>query len=402
MTKVNYNNTTLEKIKGPGRSIVSGPFGSNISSKFFVSQGVPIIRGNNLSLGTSGPRFLDEDFIYLTEEKAEELKASEALPGDLIFTARGTIGQVGVIPLQSRFPKYILSANQLRFRPDPTLADVTFLYYWFSQPSMVFYMQGLNQGSALPNMNLGTLRTLPVAIPPLPEQRAIADVLSALDDKIELNRRINQTLEQLARALFKHMFINNPEREGWEEGTLGDLALNLRRSVQTTNLVDHDVYIGLEHMPQKSIALGNWGNAETVSSNKFAFKRGEILFGKLRPYFHKVGVAPTDGVCSTDILVISPKIADYFGFVLSVVSSTEFVNTVNLASEGTKMPRTNWNYMAKYPISIPSSQTAKEFNNFVQPIVEQIISNIFESRTLSELRDTLLPRLMSGQVCVKY
>ena len=147
-------NATIADIAVKQRGTVSGPFGSNISQKFFVEQGVPVIRGNNLSLGTDGPRFRDSNFAFVAHDKADELIASECRPGDLVFTARGTIGQVGLIPEHARFPKYILSANQLRLRANADIADAQYLYYYFSTPKMVDFMQGLNAGSALPNMNL--------------------------------------------------------------------------------------------------------------------------------------------------------------------------------------------------------------------------------------------------------
>ncbi|MCP4398742.1 MAG: hypothetical protein GY801_15770 [bacterium] len=91
-----------------------------------------------------------------------------------------------------------------------------------------------------------------------------------------------------------------------------------RWSANFDELLPNSYYIGLEHMPRKSIALTNWGNAEEVESNKFIFKEGECLFGKLRPYFHKVGVAPIDGICLTDILVIAPKSPEWYGYVLGI------------------------------------------------------------------------------------
>jgi len=160
-------------------------------------------------------------------------------------------------------------------------------------------------------------------------------------------------------------------------------------------------YIGLEHMPRRSIALSEWGRAGDVTSNKFKFQRGEILFGKLRPYFHKVGIAPINGVCSTDVLVVAPKNPEDFGLVLGYISSEDFVNSVNAASEGTKMPRTNWDTMARYPITIPDGKLAADFTAMVQPMIEKIQNNIDQSRTLAALRDALLPRLMSGEVRVK-
>src|SRR5690606_18929212 len=127
----------------------------------------------------------------------------------------------------------------------------------------------------------------------------------------------------------------------------------------------------------------------------FIFRRGEILFGKLRPYFHKVGVAPVAGVCSTDIVVVTPVAPEWFGFVLGHVSSVEFVDYTNAGSTGTRMPRTSWSQMAAYPVILPSQAIAARFDAMIRPLVERIISTVHESRTLAALRDTLLPKLIS-------
>ena len=134
---------------------------------------------------------------------------------------------------------------------------------------------------------------------------------------------------------------------------------------------------------------------------KFEFKHGEILFGKLRPYFHKVGIAPVDGVCSTDILVIAPKQPTWFGFVLEHASSVEFVDYTDAASTGTKMPRTNWQGMASYQVVLPSVLVAEVFTAQVRSLFERIIANIHESRTLAALRDALLPKLVTGELRVQ-
>ena len=160
-------------------------------------------------------------------------------------------------------------------------------------------------------------------------------------------------------------------------------------------------YIALEHMPKRCIALSDWAAGEGLESNKFEFKRGEILFGKLRPYFHKVGVAPLDGVCSTDIVVIAPRSKDWFGFVLGHVSSDAFVDYTNAGSTGTKMPRTSWADMARYGLVLPPKSVAARFSHLIQSSVDRIIAAIHESRTLAALRDTLLPKLISGDLRVK-
>jgi len=184
--------------------------------------------------------------------------------------------------------------------------------------------------------------------------------------------------------------------EGWKVGKLGDVADHPRRSIQPSQIEPQTPYIALEHMPRRCIALSDWSTGDGLESSKFSFKKGEILFGKLRPYFHKVGVAPVDGVCSTDIVVIAPRTPFYFALVMGIVSSDEFIEYTNAGSTGTKMPRTSWAEMARYDIALPPKALAQAFTDRVVPEVYRIIAAIHESRTLAALRDTLLPKLISG------
>ena len=277
-----------------------------------------------------------------------------------------------------------------------------------------------------------------IPLPPLPEQRAIGRVLGTLDDKIELNRRMNETLEEMARALFKSWFVDfEPVRakmdgrwrrgeslpgmpaelydlfpgrlveselgevpEGWEVTALGEVATQRRSGVKPEEIDPDTPYIALEHMPKRCIALSEWGASDGLASGKFRFERGDVLYGKLRPYFHKVGVAPLDGVCSTDIVVISPESPDWFGFVLGHTSSSEFVDYTDAVSTGTKMPRTKWADMARYRVTLPSMELAGTLNEMIQPWISSILSAIHESRTLAKQRDALLPMLVSGEVRV--
>lgn len=308
-------------------------------------------------------------------------------------------------------------------------ADTRFLSYVLSQTEISGYLTG----STMPKLTQGNLNRLPVIAPPLAEQKAIAAVLGALDDKIELNRRMNATLEAMARALFQSWFVNfDPVRakldgrkpegmdkataalfpehledsplghipRGWTAGKLGDIGTNSRRGVQPSDIAPNTPYIALEHMPRRSIALGDWDDSADVASGKSAFRKGEILFGKLRPYFHKVGVAPFDGVCSTDILVLAPKSPEWFGFLLGHASSDELIQFTDLASTGTKMPRTNWSDISSFKVALPPKTLAAAFTRNIQPMLDRINRNTEQTRTLATLRDTLLPKLLSGQLSV--
>jgi len=196
-------------IKG---AIVSGPFGSNIGKRFFVDEGVPLIRGNNLTKGDKF--FVEEGFVFITEEKAEELKTCTALPNDLIFTAAGTLGQVGLIPQDCLYPKYIISNKQLRARVDEGKAVPLFLFYWFSSSIIQKLIAQRKGGVSIPVINLGILRRLPIPLPSLDEQREIAHVLQAMDAKIVSAERKQAGLEELFRAMLGELMTGQVRVKG--------------------------------------------------------------------------------------------------------------------------------------------------------------------------------------------
>ncbi len=349
---------------------------------------------------------------------------SEALTSGptVVIGRKGTVGAVHY----SAKPCWAIDTTFYVTDPDPNV--LRFKYYLLKSLGL----EHMNADSAVPGLNRETAHACKVRIPPVRQQRAIAHILGTLDDKIELNRRMSETLEQMARALFKAWFVDfEPVRakaegrdpglpkhiadlfpdsfeeselgeipRGWRVGTLGDVAEHPRRGVEPREIGPSTPYIALEHMPRRSIALSEWGVAEGLGSGKFVFKKGEILFGKLRPYFHKVGVAPVDGVCSTDIVVVAPRALHWFSFVLGVVSSDEFVEYANARSTGTKMPRTSWADMTRYQLVLPPEPVARSFSNLIQPSINRMITGIHESRTLAALRDALLPKLIRGEIRV--
>ena len=188
--------------------------------------------------------------------------------------------------------------------------------------------------------------------------------------------------------------------EGWEAAQLGDIAKEVRRSVKPDEVDPDTSYVGLEHIPRKPIALTEWGTANQIKSTKLVFKRGEILFGKIRPYFHKVVVAPIEGICSTDTIVILSKKPEHYHLVLGCVSSEHFVDYATQTSQGTKMPRADWKVLVKYPVTIPPPAVLSQFSKTMQDIVAQIQNAIFRNQNLRQTRDLLLPRLVSGELDV--
>ena len=348
-------------------------------------------------------------------------------PGDVVMTTEAPLGEIA----QINSCKVALGQRLITLRGKPDLLNNTYLKFAMQAAFVQNQLKARSTGTTVLGISQRELRKVEIPLPLLFEQRRIAHILGTLDDKIELNRQMNETLEATARAIFKSWFVDfDPVKakmegrkppcmdaktaalfpsafqdsprgkipKGWEVGTLGEIAENVRRSVKAAEIDSDDFYIGLEHMPRRNIALFRWGTASGIGSNKYRFKKGEILFGKLRPYFHKIGVAPIDGVCSTDILVIQPIDSEWFGVVLGLVSSDDFVAYTDAYSQGTRMPRTNWKDMSSYKTVLPKVEIAHKYTEFIQPIVKRIIENIHESHTLSQTRDTLLPKLLSGEI----
>ena len=188
-------------------AIVGGPFGSDLVSKDYVPAGVPVIRGQNLSID----RWVAGPYVYVSNEKADRLSANLAKPGDLVFTQRGNAvlqgGQVAIVP-KGKYERYLISQSQMKLTPDLTKADPVFLLYVFRSQRHTEYLRNNAVVTGVPHTNLGLLRSFSFQLPSLTEQRRIADILGTLDDKIELNRRMNETLEAMARRLFKSWFID--------------------------------------------------------------------------------------------------------------------------------------------------------------------------------------------------
>lgn len=186
--------------------------------------------------------------------------------------------------------------------------------------------------------------------------------------------------------------------KGWRVGVLGEIAETARKQIQPNAMTIDTLYVGLEHIPRQSLGLDSWGTADGLESAKSCFEKGDILFGKLRPYFHKVVIAPFAGVCSTDILVCKAKVVDYYGFVSMHLFSTELVTYADRLSNGAKMPRVNWKDLSDYVLTIPPIELVAAYSSAVQPMFDQITANVHQAQTLTQLRDTLLPRLISGQL----
>ncbi|HLP98667.1 MAG TPA: restriction endonuclease subunit S [Sideroxyarcus sp.] len=397
------------------------------------------VRGSGLPMVNMGELFaharindIEMDLVPVSDnEKAYLLE-----PGDLLFARQSLVregsGQCSIFLGNSK--PTVFESHLIRCRLNRQICNPEFYFNFFRSTIGRATMDTIiEQGAGASGIRGSDLVNLQVPFPPLEIQDSIATTLASLDDKITLLREANATLEAVAQALFKSWFVDfDPVRAkmegrepegmnaetaalfpdefevselgeiptGWRVGTLGEISRNVRAGARPDELTDETAYIGLEHMPRQSIALYDWDSASKVESGKSRFKKGQVLFGKLRPYFHKVGIAPLDGVCSTDILVIEPTSQMWHAFSVCHFSSKPLVEHATQLSNGAKMPRTNWSDLANYRIVIPPNELVLAFEGIVSSLFDPIPENVHQAKELAETRDTLLPRLMSGRLCI--
>jgi type I restriction enzyme S subunit len=425
---LSYFKFKLGDIAAPGRSVISGPFGSNIGKRVFQKYGGPVIRGNNLT--TNFIKFIDDGFVYLTEEKANELK-SDAIKEDILFTAAGTIGQVGIIPPSSKFKRYVISNKQLRFRVNINKADPNYVYYWLASPWIFKLILKKNTGSTVPLINLGVIKTLPITLPKsLYEQKKIANVLSVLDDKIELNNRINAELEAMAKTLYDYWFVQfdfpdangKPYKssggkmvynetlkreipEGWGVTTIGDFESNIITGKTPSKIID-EYFNG--NIP--FITIGD------IRENTFIVNTEETLT-KSGAESQKNKYLPAGSICVT--CIATPGLV---GFVTTESQTNQQINSIickksfskyflyftikqyfshSTAKTGNTFANMNKKDFSDILLMSCPEQNLISFNNKVKFIFESIRLKSQENQTLKTLRDWLLPMLMNGQVKVK-
>ncbi len=378
----------------------------------YVSEGVPFYRGKEVTEKYKGNLAVSTE-LFITEEKFCEIERKFGAPieGDLLLTSVGTLGSPYVVKFGERF--YFKDGNLTWFRFFKGL-DSKYLYYWLVSPQGKEELQKCTIGSSQSAFTIVLLKGMEIELPPLPTQRRIANILSAYDELIENNQRRIRILEDMARSLYREWFVHfrYPGHEyvplvesplgqipqGWEVKKHGDIAEDMRRNIPKGQLDEPQPYVGLEHIPRRSLALDAWEMANELGSNKLEFKKGEILFGKIRPYFHKVSIAPFEGLCSADTIVIRARQPEHFAIVVGCVSSDEFVAHATATSNGSKMPRANWSVLEEYPVAIPPLAVACQFSALIEPAIQQMQTLIFQTANLRITRDLLLPRLISGNL----
>ncbi|MCD8400217.1 restriction endonuclease subunit S [Tenacibaculum finnmarkense] len=420
--------TTLgELVSKEKKSIISGPFGSNVGKRFFQEEGIPLIRGNNLSKGQE--KFKDEGFVFLTKEKANELNCY-AIKNDLIFTAVGTIGQVGIIDEKLKFEEYVISNKQLRARFDESIITPLFAYYWFSSYWVQKLILQRNVGSTVPLINLSVLKGLPITLPKsLKTQNNIVNVLENISSKIAINNKINAALEAMAKTLYDYWFVqfDFPDKNGkpykssegkmifneelkreipvgWESGTILDCAYLLgggtpKKEISTywngeipfftpTDTEDNIFCL-------KTILYTN--ELGISKSSTKLFDKGTILI-TARGTVGKINIAGKPMAMNQSCYALKPKTDFSSEFIY--FHTNQIVKYLKAKSSGSIFKAIVTNDFKFTPTVVPDSEVVKLYSKKTTSMFETVLNNKKQNQKLSELRDWLLPMLMNGQVRV--
>ena len=374
----------------------------------YVKEGIPFYRSKEIIEASQGQAISEP--LYISFEKYNEIKKQFGVPapGDMLLTSVGTIGIPYIVKLNDCF--YFKDGNLTWFRNFDKLLLSKFLYYWISSNEGQSILNNTTIGSSQKALTISSLKQLECPLPPVGVQSQIVNILESYDNLIENNQKQIKLLEEAAQRLYKEWFVDlrfpgyedvqivDGVPEGWKKTTIENKCTLKKTIVHPEETQTGTASIGLEHIPRHDFCLSNWGDASEVSSNQYIYNQKDIIFGQIRPYFHKVGFAINDGVASTDSFIMKPD-ERCWGLFLLTVSSDAFVQfAYQTCKEGAKMPRADWRQMKEYPLLIPGASLLCRFETFVAEITDKIRTIVLQNRYLTEARNRLLPKLMSGEI----
>ena len=389
--------------------ISMGPFGSNIKRDNYVDSGVPYLNGSNLS----SYKLNENSFYYVTEEKAKSLGRCVAKRGDIIVTHRGTIGQMSYIPFDSKYEHYLTGNSQFRLTVNKKVIRPDFFVYYFHTRMGQHRLLANASQVGVPALArpTSTFKEVLVPVPKMEVQNQIMDILHSLDDKIEVNRRINDNLEQQAQALFKSWFVDfEPFKDqpfveselgmipqGWKVVYFKDFITPTTEKVPVGSLPEYSV-TNNGIIPRD--AKFNKKLSKETSKNK-VLRKDNLVFGMSREILNWGimedeigGVSSAYNVYKIDKGIIDPV---YLRLYMKARIS-DFNSLIGTAArEGQSLDK---GALMQKTVYVPSTKIIGEFFRLYFSIVALQKEAENESRRLAELRDTLLPRLMSGELKV--
>ncbi len=396
--------------------ISMGPFGSNIKVDNFIDFGVPVLNGSNLQ----GFKLNEDSFNFVSQEKADSLGKANAHRGDVVITHRGTLGQIVYIPEDSKFEQYVISQSQFRLKLKKEFIRPDFLVYFFhTRLGQHRIMMNASQvGVPALARPTSTFKEVCVPVPQMEVQKKVMGILHSLDDKIEVNRRINDNLEQQAQALFKSWFVDfEPFKhgefveselgmipKGWRVGTLSELGEIVGGSTPSKAKAHYYTKNGIAWLTPKDLSVSNCkftakGENDITqegydSCSAKIMPKGSVLFSSRAPIGY-ITIAKNDICTNQGFKSVVPKLAGTaFIYYFLKFSTSEIENKAT----GSTFKEASGSLMKSLPAIVPTTIVLHNFEELMKPIFkkQEILED--ESRRLSSLRDTLLPRLMSGEL----
>jgi type I restriction enzyme, S subunit len=385
---------------GDFAEIQTGPFGSQLHASDYVNEGIPSIMPTNIG---GRLEIKTENIACIKDEDAKRLKKYLIKENDIVYSRRGDVEKCAFIT--EKESGWLCGTGCLRVRFVSNEISPKFCAYYLSTDEVKSWVSGNAVGTTMPNLNSSILQRLPLNIPPLSEQKAIASILSSLDDKIDLLHRQNRTLEAIAETLFRQWFIEEAQ-ENWEEGTLANYAIHQKTNVKPASKpLQEFIHYSLPAFDAEMTPVKELGSE--ILSSKYAVEPWVILVSKLNPQVSRVWAIGErlgeNSICSMEFQVFKPKSRSLFGFLYYFLKSSDAREELSMGASGTSgsHQRVRPEDILNLRIKTSSVELAECFSEQVMPGLNRIMRNLEQIRTLEKLRDNLLPKLMSGEVQVK-
>lgn len=385
-------------------NIQTGPFGSQLHQYDYSETGTPVVMPKDLIDG----KISEQSIARVSQDHVQRLNRHIIQTGDILYSRRGDVGRCAFATEHEK--GWLCGTGCLRVTTDVTIADSKFVFYQLQQPEVVGWVEKHAVGATMLNLNTTILSNIPLLLPPIETQRQIADILSAYDNLIENNRKQIKLLEEAAQRLYKEWFVDlrfpghehtkivDGVPEGWRSGILDDIVSETGKATQKENRQNYDYYLPIDCLPKKSIGYVDTNDIELAESSLVSFDKGDIIFGAMRPYFHKVVVARNKGLTRSTCFVLNSRSENMWGYVAMLLFDSATVEYATQISVGTTMPYVRWKDMKLMPVLIPTNQIAASFNVLIKPEINKIGLLANQISILGEARDRLLPKLMSGDV----
>lgn len=355
----------------------------------FTDTGVPVVSAIHIKRGRI---IWGERERFAPTELFEKWMPVRLRRGDVLLTSEAPLGEVAQIKTND---PVVLSQRLFALRGKEGVLDDAFLAYYLQSERGQSELHRRATGTTVLGIRQSELRRVAVEYPSFEEQRAISEVLGSLDDLIDTNKQLMSALDEAAFCAYAQVASS-----AQQTAAFGAVASLVRDTVPTQALPASTNYLGLEHFSEGGGGLTGIGRASDTVSVKARFAPGDILYGKLRPYFRKVARPDFAGVCSTEIWVLRPSSDMVSTYLHQLVGSQPFSDFATAGSDGTKMPRASWSHVAQYVVPLPEMSDLMALERELDPMWRMHGSLRVENEALTRTRDELLPLLMSGAVSV--